>query len=68
MKRAPIPFAPPMESLPMSMTLPQDARAMLVSATSVEPRVPRAESKVRIRALEQAIQRVRLKYPQYFQN
>lgn len=52
----------------MSMTLPQDARAMLVSATSVEPRVPRAESKVRIRALEQAIQRVRLKYPQYFQN
>lgn len=52
----------------MGSVLPKEARAMLVSASSTDPRTPRGESKARAIALESALRHIRMKYPQYFQN
>lgn len=50
----------------VSTVLPPDARTLLSNAASVMPGLDPGASPERTRELEQAIQRVRLKYPAYF--
>lgn len=52
---------------PIAVTLPKPAREMLMRAAAINPHSPPGASPERIRALEEAIARVKRSYPTYFQ-
>lgn len=50
----------------VSTLLPREARAALREASEVESHMPRGSSVERVRAVDEAIARVRRAYPEYF--